>query len=344
MRILVVDDTEENRRYLGALLKGQAHEVVFAVNGEEALEKLSPGGIDLIISDILMPVMDGYRFCRECKQDPRLKEIPFIFITSSYTEEKDEEFALSLGAERFLRRPVEALAMVSTINEVLSGRREEKGGSRHREMQEESRYLSEYSNRVVKKLEDKVRELEAAISERRRIERAFRALSECNQALLRASDERGLLQEICRIMVETGGYCFAWTGFAEQDRERTVSAVAQCGHGEGFLENAGITWADTERGRGPTGTAIRTGMPQVNQDLLSDPRMAPWRDAALQNGFAACISLPLKDEGGAFAALTIYSCEPYAFNSEEVALLTGLADDLSFSIASLRAKAESDFL
>jgi len=107
MKILVVDDKSENRYMLESMLRSSGYDVVPAINGVEALEKLHADTFDLIISDILMPRMDGFMFIRECKTDPVLNKIPFIFYTASYTSEKDREFGMSLGAEQYILKPIE---------------------------------------------------------------------------------------------------------------------------------------------------------------------------------------------------------------------------------------------
>ena len=183
-------------------------------------------------------------------------------------------------------------------------------------------------------------QVRAAEEALRRLNRELRAISNCNQVLLRATDEQSLLEEICRIVCEEAGYRMAWVGYAEHDEAKSVRPVAWTGAEEGYLANLGITWADTERGRGPTGTAIRTGKTCCIQDYATDPRVAPWRESALQRGFRSAIALPLKDEhANAFGSLNIYSAQPNAFTSEEIRLLEELAGDLAFGIVTLRSRA-----
>lgn len=170
--------------------------------------------------------------------------------------------------------------------------------------------------------------------------RALRTLSECNQVLVRTQDETRLMEEVCRIMVGPGGYRLAWVGFAEHDKARSVRPVAQSGFEEGYLETAGITWADTERGRGPTGRAIRTCEPVVARNILTDPEFEPWREAAIKRGYASSVALPLCRNKGVLGALNIYAAEADAFDREEVTLLTELANDLAYGLTSLRTRQE----
>ena len=175
----------------------------------------------------------------------------------------------------------------------------------------------------------------------RRLNRELRAITDCNQALIRAADEATLLNDVCRIICDEAGYRMAWVGYAECDEAKSVRPVAWAGVDEGYLASADINWADTERGRGPTGTAVRTGHSDCIQDFATDPRALPWRDDALSRGYGSSIALPLKDEGAnTFAALTIYSTEVNAFTPDEVRLMEELAGDLAFGVAALRARAE----
>jgi GAF domain-containing protein len=125
--------------------------------------------------------------------------------------------------------------------------------------------------------------------------------------MMRATDEKQYVQEVCEIIVRNCGYQMAWVGYARQDEGRSVEPVAWAGLEEGYLQTVRITWADTERGRGPSGTAIRTGRAVVCNNFLNDPSFGPWRQEATKRGYASSISLPLMTEGEAFGALMIYS-------------------------------------
>ncbi len=179
-----------------------------------------------------------------------------------------------------------------------------------------------------------------AEEELRKVNRSLKVLIQCNEALVRARDEASLLNEICRIITETGGYRLAWVGYALHDGAKSVQPVAQAGYEQGYLETVKITWADTPRGRGPTGTAIREGRPVVLNNISADHAYRPWRAEAQRRGYASSIALPLVDDSETIGSLNIYASEPDAFNDEEVSLLNELARDMAYGIVSLRTQAE----
>lgn len=164
MKILSVDDKDENLYMLEALLRGHGHQVDSASNGREALRLAEGGGYDLIVSDILMPVMDGFQLCRQVKKDPELRSTPFIFYTATYTDPRDAAFALGLGANRFLVKPVEPEAFLKHVEEVVAlGHKPLKPSFDQKEPPEdESIYLKEYNARLIAKLEQKMIDLENA--------------------------------------------------------------------------------------------------------------------------------------------------------------------------------------
>ena len=161
-KVLIVDDQEQNLYLLKALLGGNGYQVFEAANGAEALALARTNPPDVIISDILMPVMDGFSLCQEWKKDERLKGIPFVFYTATYTDPKDEEFALSLGAARFIVKPVETDEFIAMLRQLL---REVEAGVLHVPEQaphEEVAYYRMYNEALIRKLEDKMIELEEA--------------------------------------------------------------------------------------------------------------------------------------------------------------------------------------
>lgn len=119
IKILVVEDKKENVYLLKVLLESDGYEVVTAENGIEALEKLKENPVDMIISDIMMPEMDGFRLYKKCKSDDKLKGIPFVIYTASYTSEDDKTFALSLGVDRFVVKPIEPKIFLNILKEVF---------------------------------------------------------------------------------------------------------------------------------------------------------------------------------------------------------------------------------
>jgi two-component system cell cycle sensor histidine kinase/response regulator CckA len=188
-KFLIVDDNAHNLYLQKVLLEGHGHEVLSAANGVEALEKARDDPPDVIITDILMPVMDGFTLCKEWKKDNRLKEIPLIFYTCTYTDPKDKEFALGLGADRFLVKPMKAKAFIEIIHSVVKDAERGKiapGGPASKPEVENYRL---YSQRLVKKLEKKMSDLEREISERKLAEEALRESEEKYRHLIRHSND-----------------------------------------------------------------------------------------------------------------------------------------------------------
>jgi signal transduction histidine kinase/ActR/RegA family two-component response regulator len=174
----------------------------------------------------------------------------------------------------------------------------------------------------------------------RRLKRAYLALYRCHQALTRATDETTLLRDVCHTVVETAGYRLCWVGYPDPDGSRAVWPVAQAGYEDGYLETIRVSWDDTPEGRGPVGTALRTGEPSVFQDIATDPRFAPWRAEAQRRGYASSLGIPLLADQHLLGVLAIYASEPDAFGAEELNLLTALAGDLAYGVLALRTRLE----
>lgn len=199
----------------------------------------------------------------------------------------------------------------------------------------------EQANLSLRQREEKHRRFEQLLQ---RANRTLQAIRDCHEAMLRAETESDLLTQICRIIVKTGGERMAWVGIAEHDARKTVRTEAAAGRLKDYLSKARITWGETARGRGPVGTAIRTGRVCVCHNTLTDPTFAPWREAARRQRYGSVIALPLKMDGRCIGALCLYGSKPNMFDAGEQLLLEDLANDLAFGISMLRLRAERERL
>jgi PAS domain S-box-containing protein len=186
-----------------------------------------------------------------------------------------------------------------------------------------------------------IHDLKLADLEISRINRALGMLSRCNGALIRTTGEPDLLNEICQIAVEAGGYRMAWIGYAQDDEARSVTPMAHAGVEEGYLTEITVTWnADDPRGRGPGGEVIRTGQAVVCDDVARDPRFARKLALVQQRGYRGHICLPLRDGAHTFGFLSLYAAEVHRTSVEELKLLQEMADNLAFGIGKVRAESE----
>ncbi len=162
MKILVVDDIEDNRYQLEVVLSAAGHEVQTAQHGEAALELARRNPPDLLVTDILMPVMDGFTLCRQWKADPLLCEIPVMFYTATYTDDRDRELALQMGADEFLIKPQEPEALAGAIQAILDRHAERRLEAARPAVSDEVVVMREYSETLIRKLEQKMAQLERA--------------------------------------------------------------------------------------------------------------------------------------------------------------------------------------
>jgi putative nucleotidyltransferase with HDIG domain len=167
----------------------------------------------------------------------------------------------------------------------------------------------------------------------RALNHALKTLSLGNEALVHAADEAQLLHDICRVIVEQGGYSMAWVGFAADGAPRLMAAA---GCGTECREVSDL--AGPERARSPFARAMRDAQPVLVGDVVTDPDYEPWRGAAQERGYRSLLALPLRSEGAIHGVLSVYNAE--AFDQGEVDLLANLAGDLAYGIATLRTRAE----
>ena len=166
-----------------------------------------------------------------------------------------------------------------------------------------------------------------------RCNRALHMFSACNEVFLRATDEKQLLTDLCRVAVELGGYRMAWVGYAEDDDARTIAPQTSFGDGAGCLESIRLSWST---GHDPAGRTIRDGMPVVCEDIAQEPSFFPWLESALCNGVGGLICLPLRNNDKTFGLLGLVTSQPHHMGADEASLLQQLANDLAYGISQVR--------
>jgi len=174
-----------------------------------------------------------------------------------------------------------------------------------------------------------------------RYNRALNVLNQCNHTIVHATSGQQMINEICRIIIETGGYRFAWVGYAKADIHKPIYPVASAGHEAGYLDYC-FDWKDDSEPFDPVTDAIRSGETQIVKNLTTEPVYGAQRNAALERGFRSEIAFPLKAGSKSFGALMIYSSEPDAFDKEEEKLLVSLAEDLAYGILAMYARSRNE--
>jgi len=284
----------------------------------------------LLPQDVGRPIDHiAYHLSSQANLLSRIRQVLATGIAAEKEEETDNGWLLNRILP-FLTENGQMEGVVLTFTDITTVKETELKLTRMNEALE-----VKVTERTRELLEESIVRLQAEV-ELTRSNRALRTISDCNMALVQAADEVRLLSEICRIIVETGGYRMAWVGYAEHDEAKTVKPIVQAGLEAGYLETLAVTWGDTERGRGPTGSAIRTGQPCLANNLMTDPVFEPWRAEAVKSGYASSVALPLQTFDQVFGTLNIYSERPDAFDVEEMKLLVTLAENLSFGIITVR--------
>ncbi|MET3132032.1 diguanylate cyclase (GGDEF)-like protein/PAS domain S-box-containing protein [Oxalobacteraceae bacterium GrIS 1.11] len=172
-----------------------------------------------------------------------------------------------------------------------------------------------------------------------RSNRALQLLSRCNQVLMRVGQEAELIERICRVAIEAGGYGMAWVGYARDDGSISLEAHAGNAAGAAYLKTLGLSWSEHDpAGRTPAGRTIRSGVPQVCVDITADASLAPFLDPACP--YRGAVYLPLAHQGRPFGLLCLYSAEALTETEEEISLLQELADNLAFGISNIRVREE----
>jgi diguanylate cyclase (GGDEF)-like protein len=303
-KILIADDHRANREALAALLETAGHYVLAAADGSQALKLARDHDPELVISDVLMPGMDGYELTRRLKLEPQTAAASVMFYTAYFGSQDAQQLAQALGVARVLLKPADNEVILRAVEEVLGARPAaptSAGGDHDRE----------HLRLMVDQLLEKTGALEAQQQRIERMNRTLATLSAINALIVRAYDRQALLDEACRIAVEKGGFRLAAVGLADGGRHLSLAARAGEGSPERELERLKI------------GTQAMV-----------------WNDA--ESG--SFVALPLIVNDAPAGVLLLYARVRDFFDDEEMRLLHELAGDISFALHHLEQKAQMDYL
>ena len=174
--ILIVEDELMSRSMLEQTLLQAGHNVACAADGATALAIAHQQPPDLIITDVMMPVMDGFELCRQCKADQTLKQVPVILYSSDYIEQQEQKLGLELGACRYLVKPSPPQVLLAEVNDVLAEQQRLTLFEAGQQLDEEMKLLRNYNEVLFNKLEAKMQELQQTIAEQKKYEESMKAM------------------------------------------------------------------------------------------------------------------------------------------------------------------------
>jgi signal transduction histidine kinase/CheY-like chemotaxis protein len=327
-KLLIVDDNPQNRYMLEVLLKTNGYQVELASNGIEALDLARTDPPEMVISDILMPVMDGFSLCRKWKNDVRLMGIPFVFYTATYTDPRDEAFALGLGAERFLVKPVAPDDLLAVIKEVFQAHRTGEPVISPEPAQKEDEYYKEYSEILIHKLEQKTLQLELA-------NKRLTSLYQASCSLLTIQSAAELIHCILLSIVKTAGYQQAnYFSFDESQNKLSLTDAI------GFSTETSTIFKDRlvfnlGEERGLVGLVAQSGKPLYVADVSIEPR---W--VTLDPTIQSALFVPVQYKKCLLGVLALFSVEKDAFAEEDEHNIAALANSLAISFENRRVEEE----
>ena len=323
-RVIVVDDLKENRYLLQKILEVHNYTVETASDGVEALEKARKNVPDMIITDALMPRMDGFQLCRELKRDETLKGIPVIFYTATYTDKESEKLALDIGAIEYIVKPIEPDVLVKIIDKIWDKYNKGKLIPTKKPL-EEKVYMKMYNERLIQKLEKKMLDLERSEKHIKYLYSVLEAIRGVNQLIVKEKNRGILLQKACDTLTKARGYNAAWLGLLKDEKIFTIVV------GSPFKEDISRFCKQMLRGDNP---------PCIERAFI---QKAPFMVMERPQDCGGCIlksTYPGKESviirithNGKLSGLLILSLAPgISVKDEEEYLLIEVADDIAFGL------------
>jgi len=349
IKVLLIEDNKTNIKLIEKmLLKTNVvnTEVVCMEDLATGLDHLENARVDTVLLDLSLPDSKDYETFERVKK--YAKEVPIIILTGL----DDETVAIKAvheGAQDYLvKGQVDSNTLGRSIGYSIERHKMTRELLRsEQKLREHSELLEEAVKSRTTKLTELNKQLRLEISERKQAERtlikvnrALKTLSECNKAMVSTTNESELLNHICKIVVEVGGYSMAWIGFAGNEKDMAILPVAHAGYEEGYIRTLDLKCGKNVVACNPVMDAINTGNTCIVKNMLIGSEYTSCREQALSRGFISSISIPLISNKRIFGALNIYSGEPDTFGEREKKMLIELGDDLVYGIMAFRTELE----
>jgi response regulator RpfG family c-di-GMP phosphodiesterase len=323
-RIIVVDDLKENRYLLQKLLEGHNYTVETASNGIEALEIVRKKPPDMIITDTLMPKMDGFQLCRELKSDEGLKDIPVLFYSATYTDEKSRKLALDIGAVEYVIKPQDPDVFVKIVNKIWDKYSKGEIKSTEKPLKEKV-YMKMYNERLIQKLEKKMLDLEKSEKRIKYLYSVLGAVRGVNQLIVKEKNRGILLQKACDILIKARGYNAAWLGISKDEKTFTIVV------GSPFKEAVSHFCEQVLRGDYPL--CIERAFIQKAPFMVME-RPQDCGGCLLKNTYRGreSVIMRITHNGKLFGLLVLSLAPGISVKDEEEYLLREVANDIAFGL------------
>jgi len=357
--VLIADDDAAVRRLLAAVLRPRGHTIIEAVDGEQALQLAESKHPELILSDLLMPAMDGYELVRRLRTGPATAQTPVIFLTAEYDDSIAADLARAAGVMRVLRKPCKPADVLAAVDLALGAvpAIDANGitgsyGVRHlRLMTDKLTQQAEELRAANARLEIHAQQLEAQITERKRaaeqlshLNRVHAMLSSINGLIVHVHERDRLLEEACARAVEHGKFRYAWIGLTDAE-SKSITVVAQAGTDAFLAERARKSFPiDPVEGRSLAHEALTLRRAAVCNDLVSAQDSLRHGAFLVKGGHRSAVVLPLIVDGKAAGVFGLYAGEAGFFNDGEQKLLRELAEQISFALDHIVKTERLDYL
>ncbi len=318
--LLIVDDIPQNLYLLEVMLKTHGYQVQKAENGIDALSLARKNPPDMVISDILMPGMDGFNLCRAWKADELLSQIPFVFLTATYNDVRDEKFALSLGADRFLEKPIDENTFWDTLQEILTQQEIKRPALQEETNEAKAEFYKEYNQTLIRKLEDKMMQLQKS-------NKRLAALYQVSSNLHAIKSLPDLIDLILRSIIEIPGYQAA-NYFSFDASQKKLNLLSSVGFSEETSKNIKEKF-DFYPGdkKGLAGLVAQNGQTINIGDTSKEP---DWVN--LDPSIKSALFTSVRCEDALLGVIGLFSQETNAFTEEDERDIGSLANNLAIAI------------